>query len=215
VYDKETKLFLEDCKIKVFATTNFTMEMLSDSMGRFHVEDIPIQASTLLFEVERSGFYEEKFKMKWESIPHDTVIDIQLSPIPVSIHWLPEIYFEVNSLKPDSEFQKKISQVADIIQHFSSDPDFSLSIIGYKDSLETKDLRLERANLVYNALVEKGIDKTRLKVEISNEPNAIKPDEVYRTVEGSMLASPAIVADSPNKCLIGRINRSVVFRINR
>lgn len=221
VIDNVSKVFLDECKIKIFSTTNFTREMLSDSMGRFRVEDISLANSTILFEVERNGFYEEKFLMKWESIPHDTAISIELVPIPSSMHWLPEIYFEANSSTPDSSFQETIAQIADLIKSFSSDPNFSLSIIGYKDSLETNDLRLERAKFVFDALVEKGIEKTRLRIESSDASNILKPTEDCFGVRTNKFSSTAIteefITNSPiaKRDSLRRLNRCVAFRVNR
>jgi outer membrane protein OmpA-like peptidoglycan-associated protein len=220
VYDKATKVCLDACKIKIFATTKFQLETTTDSLGHFCAANIPVEASKLVLKVERRGFYEEQFKIELGSIPHDTIIDIELSQIPSAIDWLPEVYFDFNGLKPDSNFQNTISQVADMILRLSSDPNFSLSIIGYKDSLETKDLRLERAKLVYDALLEKGVDKTRLKIESSNESNILKPNEAYREVRTNKFRSNAIteefITNSPiaKRDSLRRLNRCVTFRIN-
>jgi len=128
VYDKATKVCLDDCKIKIFATTNFQSETTTDSLGAFCAANIPVEASKLVLIIERRGFYEEHFKIEMGPIPHDTIIDFELSQLLSGIDWLPEVYFENNGLKPDSNFQKTIShsQVADMILLLSSPPKFKI-----------------------------------------------------------------------------------------
>jgi hypothetical protein len=170
----------------------------------------------LSFFLCRTQVYSLNKKLEFASNPHDTLFDFELNRILYSIKWLPEVYFKDESFKPDSNFQEAIPQITNSLK---SDTTLLLSIIGYKDSSETKDLRLERALFVFNMLIKNGIDKSRLKTEISDLPNFLKPQEMYKKensnkFEYTFLTEEFIIKSPIHKRnSLRKLNRCVSFKI--
>lgn len=215
VIDRTTKKGLTNVFVKLSALKN-EYKTTTDSLGFFFIDSIPNEVLKLYFQIERNDYYSLNKKLEYASNPHDTLFDFELNRILYSIKWLPEIYFKDESFKPDSNFKEAILQITNFLK---SDTSLSLSIIGFKDSSETKDLRLERALFVFNMLIKNGIDKSRLKTEISELPNFLKPQEMYKKensnkfeytflTEEYILKSPIHKRNSLRK-----LNRCVSFKI--
>lgn len=212
LFDKRTKTTLDNCTIKLYASNKTELGATSDSLGFFQIENIPVQAPKLVLMVERSNFYPTHQEVAFISTPHDTMIDIELSQIPVSPRWIPEVYFEDNTSIPDTSLQDFIDWIVGFLK---SDTTSSLTIIGYKDLLEPRDLRVERAQFVYESLIEKGADKSRLKMETCDEPNSLKPSLVYPDIKTNRYDPPLIseeyIMNSPidRRDSLRRLNRCV------
>lgn len=121
--------------------------------------------------------YTEKIVGAIERIPGVTsvVSSIKLNPIKIN----DRIYFAIGSTDLQPGYEKTITEIQQLLaQH----PQMQLKIIGHSDQTgrpKTKEkIALKRAEVVRDALIEKGVSPQRLQVELSiNSPEDIKDNQ--------------------------------------
>ncbi|HBS87317.1 MAG: hypothetical protein A2W91_03785 [Bacteroidetes bacterium GWF2_38_335] len=127
---------------------------------------IPVDRS-YAFEASKSGylFYSENFSLKSQEDPTKPFEkNIPLTPIQKDeIVILNNIFFDTDSFALKGE---SIAEL-DVLKSFlDNNPNVKIEIRGHTDNIGTKEYNLKlsenRAKSVYNYLVQKGIDKTRL-----------------------------------------------------
>jgi hypothetical protein len=85
------------------------------------------------------------------------------------------IYFKLNSKKLNRKLLKPVIKILE------NNPQFGLQIFAIGDSTETDELQNQRNEKVYQALVDKGVNKSRLK--INNKRNKkLSPTEENKKV---------------------------------
>jgi len=176
IIEKKTQLIVPNCNIFLTTKTGFVFQTMTDINGVYKIDSIPIENDFILIRVYETMLYPEISKVQFSSIPSDTTVDFEMDVMSISIDYFPEIYFQENRIKSDSNF---IFVIKWIIELLEENKDLNCIVIrGYKDSSEIIDYRCERAFLVYNEIVKQGGDPNRLEVEVSNEPNILKDDMV-------------------------------------
>jgi len=171
VKDDDSKLSLPDCKITMITPTGVLYRSETDSNGYFKIENVSIFDSIFILLFKRDKFFHEELKIYFNNNPHDTIVSVLLRTLEVNVEWFPEIYFKYNKSKPIKNYKKAL---VELVKTLNDNPRIIIKIIGYNDSQETIDLRIERVNFILKKLIDYGIDKERLKTEISNNPNFIK-----------------------------------------
>lgn len=160
-----------DCEITIVTPSGLTYKSKSDSNGYFKIDNISNLDDKFIVSIKKSKFFGKEMKIYFNNRAHDTIINVELKTIDISVRWLPEVYFEYNKGKPVKGYKEALSV---LVQTLEANPTMIIKIIGYKDSQETNDLRMERANFILMKLVKLGIDKKRLLIGISDSPNILK-----------------------------------------
>ncbi len=141
--------------------------MLRDSSDYFFSTLEP--GGNYAFNVNRSGYmlYSENFQPELSSIDSPYMIVARLKPIKKDqTSVLRNILFDVNKfeLKPESYFE-----LNKVLALLSANPKMKIEISGHTDNTASDainiPLSLNRANAVYNFLVSKGIDKSRMSTK--------------------------------------------------
>ena len=217
VTDKISNKPLDRCQLKLHYVNNTELSTKTDSLGYYVFKNIPTDNRNLILIIERAGFYSSTQKISFDKTSRDTSVNILLSQIPISVDWMPEVYFDNNSIVPDSNFRFFISW---IVGFMANDTTSILTIVGHKDSLETIDLRSERVKLVYDSLIKRGVNEKRLKIQESNEPNVVKPEIVYPNIKTRKMEfdkiSEAYILKFPleKQVSLRRLNRCVEIIIS-
>ena len=183
VRDFNTLQFLDGCNVKLVSTTGLFLEVKTNKKGLYSFDSLSLDNYKLNIEVVRKSYLnndKSRISIHFEKTPFDTIINFKLIQIPISIMWFPEVYFKKNSSKPIGNFQDSLYDMEKVTQELYHQ---KLVIIGYKDSLETIDKRKERAELIYNYFIKKGVNKNKLTIEISNKPNFGKHIEPFYDLE--------------------------------
>ncbi len=165
IRDINTLQMLRDCHVKLVSSTGIVLEVKSNKKGDYIIDSLSSDNKYIYIEVTKKRYLtnnENRKSILFDSIPHDTIINFKITPIPLSGDFFPEIYFKYNSDIPDSSYQYCLNDIESLMQGFYHQ---KLVIVGYKDSLETIDKRKERAEFVYNLLIKKGIDKNKLTID--------------------------------------------------
>ena len=216
VIEKESKSSIEKCGITLISETGLILTSTTDSSGYYQLDSIPLDNKKIHLECDVNYFFRDKRNLNFFKSPHDTIVNFELSLIPTLVDWLMEIHFDYNSLTPNTNFNVFVTWAVDFL---SSNPNLAFTIIGHKDSLETIDLRYDRAVFIYNALIKNGADKNRLTIETSDKHNILKPNAVYpdlktkekqitEITEDYIMNSPVEQRDS-----LRQLNRSVTLNI--
>lgn len=167
VYDSETNERLQaKCEMIDLETEEKVVELLSDPINGEYMVCLPIDRD-YAFNVERQGylFYSENFSLTNLENPEEPyIINIPLQPISDGIVVvLKNIFFEFNSFELLPESYAELNKV---VQYMTTNPKMKIEIGGHTDNVGTqaynKTLSENRAKSVYNYLISKGIDKTRL-----------------------------------------------------
>ncbi|MCE3226937.1 MAG: OmpA family [Bacteroidetes bacterium] len=191
----------------------------TDENGRYQVEVPRFKGKINVTCVTTK---ESKVKGKKRSVvftPKDVkVIDLSKSLTPVfvanfSLHQAcvlyraPDILFKINSLETESgqisekNIKDSISLLVDIM---NDDPHCVVEIVGHSDADE-KDknaISLKRAELVVQAIVEKGIQKERLKVTGKGDQQMLYPSSEIKKAK-----------TTEEKARMKLMNRRVTWRI--
>ncbi|MCB9092418.1 MAG: OmpA family protein [Halobacteriovoraceae bacterium] len=148
-----------------------TVNAFGDLIGEFFTYDLPNGESV---SIPKGGF-EEKILELLSSNEEDSET--------VSYYIFDRIYFETGSAEINHNSSYQIDTVAKILNAF---PNRNLLLRGHTDNTGTDEinnqLSLDRAVVVQNSLIEKGIDASRISVEgkASNEPIADNADSIGR-----------------------------------
>ncbi len=167
IYDSKTNERLQaKCEMIDLETGEKVVEMLSDEINGEYMVCLPIDRD-YAFNVERQGylFYSANFSLTNLKNPEEPVeMNIPLQPLSDGITVvLKNIFFDFNSfdLLPES-----YAELNKVVQYMTTNPKLKIEIGGHTDNVGTqvynKTLSENRAKSVYNYLVIKGIDKTRL-----------------------------------------------------
>lgn len=167
VYDKVTNNRLQaKCQMIDIESGEEMVSLLSDALTGEYLVCLPVDRD-YAFNVERSGYllYSENFSLTNLKHPEDPVnMNIPLQPLADGvIVILKNIFFNFNSfdLLQDSYAELKV-----VVQYMKTNPKLKIEIGGHTDNVGTqaynKTLSENRAKSVYDYLISKGIDKTRL-----------------------------------------------------
>jgi outer membrane protein OmpA-like peptidoglycan-associated protein/tetratricopeptide (TPR) repeat protein len=167
IYDSVTKDRLQaKCEMIDLETGEKVVDMLSDEINGEYMVCLPINRD-YAFNVERSGylFYSANFSLTDLKNPEVPVeMNIPLQPLTDGITVvLKNIFFDFNSydLLPES-----YAELNKVVQYMTTNPKLKIEIGGHTDNVGSqaynKTLSENRAKSVYNYLISKGIDKTRL-----------------------------------------------------
>lgn len=167
VYDKITNNRLQaKCQMIDIESGEEMVELLSDPISGEYLVCLPVDRD-YAFNVERSGYllYSENFSLTNLTNPQEPVnMNIPLQPLADGVTViLRNIFFDFNSydLLSDSYAELKV-----VVQYMKTNPKLKIEIGGHTDNVGTqaynKTLSENRAKSVYDYLISKGIDKTRL-----------------------------------------------------
>lgn len=167
IYDSITKTRLQaQCEMIDLETEQKVVEMISEAQTGEYLACLPIDRD-YAFNVERQGylFYSANFSLTNLENPEEPVImNIPLQPLSDGVTVvLKNIFFEFNSfeLLPGS-----YAELNKVVEYMKSNPKLKIEIGGHTDNVGTKaynkTLSENRANSVYNYLIGKEIDKSRL-----------------------------------------------------
>ncbi len=170
VTDRRYKTQLQFCNVQLVSNKGLVIETRTDKQGYYNFDSLVLDNTTIIIKATKKGYFNnnDSREIKFPSVANDTIIDLCLDRIPIIRDFVFDFYFSYNSIIPDSNFQKHLSNVIEMLDYKK---DVSVMIIAFKDSAETLDLRKERATLVYNEFIKRGIKKKRLKIEVSNKTN--------------------------------------------
>ncbi len=181
VYDKVTNRPLKARIILINLEDNQTvMDITSGRNGKFLV-CIPTNRNYAL-NVSKDGylFYSDHFPLKGvHEIDHPYIKDVPLKPIRVGQQTvLRNIFFEFDSyqLKPES-----IAELEQLRSFLLKNPNLRVEIGGHTDSKGTdqynQNLSTQRARVVYQYLVDHGIDKSRLTYKGYGETQPVQSNQ--------------------------------------
>ena len=217
VKESESKIGVTGCRISVLSPSGLIYKTNSDTTGHYRIDNVNKIDSVFEIQVNKDKFFGTHSKLIFHERPHDTLLNLEIIYIPISGNWFPDIHFDYHSATPEKGF---LDTLAHTVTYLLENPRWKIKVIGYKDAAETVDLRKERANFILNELVKQGINKNRLKIEISQDPNVLKPSTVkvdYSTgnliltklTENYILSIPS----GQDRERIRQLNRCVTFEI--
>lgn len=219
VRDTNTLQRLEGCYVKLVSSTGIAIEVKTNKKGDFSFDSLSLGNKAVNLEVTKKGYLtnsKNKKSIIFNSTPHDTIINFKITPVPGCSMFTPEIYFKYNSVKPTN---KNMDGFIDMLMTMQANEHLVIEIIGFKDSIETVDMRYLRAEFVCNELVKKGINKGRLKIKISDKPNFgkyIEPslnletgENTYHDITESFILNAPIEKQES----LRQLNRCVSFSI--
>ncbi len=189
VYDAETNEPLKaHFELISLNNENLLMDSYSDKNDGKFLVSIPSN-NDYLMNVSKKGylFYSDNFQLegKYEaSEPFEK--DIPLKPIKEGEKIiLRNVFYELDSYELKDESKVELDKLYGLLKE---NPTLMLEISGHTDSLGTNEYNIElsenRAQSVYNYLVEKGIDEDRLTYKGYGETQPIAPN---RTEKGRAL----------------------------
>jgi hypothetical protein len=217
VTEEESQTGVSACNISVLSPSGFIYETISDTGGHYIIDNVNKKDSVFEIHVNKARFYGTRSKLIFHERPHDTILDIKIIYIPFSGDWFPDIHFKYNSSTPEQGF---LDTLAVTVTYLKDNPRWKINVIGYKDSAETLDRRKERAELICKELIKQGINNNRLKIELSDKPNVLKPGRVqvdYKTgnliltklTEEYILSIPSV----NDRESLRQLNRCVTFEV--
>ncbi|MFO8235632.1 MAG: OmpA family protein [Bacteroidales bacterium] len=164
------------------------MESHSDNKDGKFLVSIPTNNDYVL-NVSKDGylFYSDNFEMKGEhEITEPFSKDIPLKPIKEGEKMvLRNVFYELDSYHLKDESRVELNKLFDLLKN---NPEMNIEISGHTDSLGTNEYNIElsenRANSVYEYLIEKGIEEERLNYKGYGETQPVAPNE---TSEGRAL----------------------------
>lgn len=218
VVEKKSKLAVENCKIALLFSNGINIETQTDSLGFFCFDISKDKDMQLIIVCEKNMFYTEKLRVDLRNVSSDTLINIDMTLVKLLTSWLPDFYFEYNSLNSESDFDTTLSFYLNFLQQ---NDNISFDIIGFKDSSETIDLRYERAALIYNMFIELGANRNRFTIKISESPNILKPEyEELDFATGEpvkIFLTEQFISNQASEKIdsLRRLNRSVTLVINK
>ncbi|MFZ4398743.1 MAG: OmpA family protein [Bacteroidales bacterium] len=167
IKDDKSNLQLGNCTLKLLSSTGLIKSTVSNDKGVYIFDSIPVENKYIELIVEKKKFFSVKKKFNYNVIPQDTIINFNLSINNQHGDPLPGIYFKYNSVSLQDNSTVILSELATFLE---GNKNIKIKIVGYKDSIETKDMRYDRAKVVYNLIIKKGIKKGRLIIEVSDNP---------------------------------------------
>jgi outer membrane protein OmpA-like peptidoglycan-associated protein/Tol biopolymer transport system component len=186
VYDKNTgKKLKAKFELTDLSTEKVVFESYSDQITGEFMVSLPTEKNYAL-NVSKDGylFYSENFTLTGvydKTKPYEK--DIPLQPLAVGeVVVLKNIFFDFDKtdLKPESEVE-----LQKLIEMLRKNVKMKIEISGHTDNKGTADynqkLSENRSKAVYNYLIEKGIDKTRLSYK---GYGMIKPIDTNDTEDG-------------------------------
>jgi len=217
ILDSTSKRSLDYSDITLFSSTGSMRETITNKFGFYSLDSINSDNESYEIKIENKHYFGEKSKLK-KGILHDTTIDFLLTQIPILIDWFPELYFKYNSsiLQDSSKVALSI-----MLNYLIDNPELKVIIIGHKDSLETNDMRYTRTEFVYDSLIKLGIDKNRLRIEISDKPNILKFRRYYVDASSGnhkfIELNEKYITNSPieRQSYLRQLNQCVDFNIER
>jgi len=171
VLEKRTIKPVKDAVVTLKTNTGKSFETISDTSGVFEFNSISDENTRCVIIISHSSFFAASVLVSFSSTPSDTIIQVHMEAIPYHIDWFPEVYFIHNTTTP---LDSSIQSIHTMAMFLNDNPTINMKCIGYKDSLETIDLRQERAAYVYHELIKLGVEKTRLTKKASARPNILK-----------------------------------------
>lgn len=217
IKERESKIALSGCELSVTTSSGLNYKSKSDSNGYYKIENLSASDKFFVIVIKRPKFFNEDIRIYFYNQPHDTIIDIELRMLDLHHNWLPDFHFKYNKVILERKDKELFEYYVELLY---ANPTLIFSIIGFMDSEETKDLRLERANYILNKLIKLGIDKNRFKISISNNPNilkenTVKVDYITRQIKNIYLTDEYISSYTSKKDrkMLRRQNRCVSFEI--
>lgn len=163
----ETDSFLSYCEIILTSSSGLLITTKSDSTGFYSIDSVLANNDAFVFMVKKDLFFAAPKKIRFNGIPHDTIVNFQLTVMPVHFIIFPDIHFYKNSVKPKKGYKDTLNYVLYIMEN---NPTFYIKITGFKDSSEKKDKRLQRIQFIRDELIKSGIDNSRIEIVVSDEP---------------------------------------------
>ncbi len=170
VYDSKTNDKLQaKCELIDLETEEKVVEILSDAQTGEYMVCLPINRD-YAFNVEKKGylFYSENFSLTNLENPEEPyVMNIPLQPLSDGVVVvLKNIFFEFNSYELLPESYAELNKV---VEYLITNPNLKIEIGGHTDNVGTKaynkTLSENRAKSVFDYLVGKGIEKSRLSYQ--------------------------------------------------
>ncbi len=177
VLDEETKNPIKaTIEIADLNSSSILYESNSDSLTGIFYMVLPSNRELGGF-VKRKGYLYKDFSFLTQSNKSDSLV-IELSKIQKGKKLvLSNIYFETNSYQLDP---KSHIEIENSLRLLNQNPNLEILIEGHTDDTGDKkynqSLSKKRANAVYKALIEKGINQERLSFQGFGETNPIKPN---------------------------------------
>ncbi|MDD3741429.1 MAG: OmpA family protein, partial [Bacteroidales bacterium] len=170
VYDSKTNDRLQaKCELIDLETEEKVVEIFSDAQTGEYMVCLPINRDYAL-NVEKQGylFYSENFSLTNLENPEEPyIMNIPLQPLSDGVVVvLKNIFFEFNSFELLPESYAELNKV---VEYLNTNPNLKIEIGGHTDNIGTKaynkTLSENRAKSVFDYLIEKGIDKSRLSYQ--------------------------------------------------
>ena len=140
-------------------------EIPMDSLTGNYVAVAPFNSDYIMTVKKTDHVYESKYISKFDSLFQlPTQLDVEMKPIELNKSYrINDIYFPFNSFEMQPESKAVLDQLIDFL---NENPSISIQIQGHTDNIgnDASNLKLseQRAESVYQYLVEKGIEKIRL-----------------------------------------------------
>lgn len=167
IYDITTNKRLEaKCEMIELETGKKITEIISDASTGEYMVCLPINKD-YAFNVDKKGylFYSENFSLTQAKEPEQAqIINIPLTPLNDGVVVvLKNIFFDFNSYELLTTSFPELNR---IVEYMTDNPQLKIEIGGHTDNIGTKQfnktLSENRAKAVYNYLISKNIDKSRL-----------------------------------------------------
>jgi OmpA-OmpF porin, OOP family len=181
VYDAETKKPLQ-ARIELFDLSNKERVSMVDSdplNGRYTM--VLNEGSDYALYIDRSGYLFKSLAFKSTGADGLSPIhlDVPLEPVKKGVvAVLNNIFFEHDKYEL---LQSSIVELNRTVKFMESNPGIKIEISGHTDNTGTPayniDLSLKRAKAVYDYLIEKGIDRSRLEYKGFGQTKPVAPND--------------------------------------
>lgn len=161
LYD-EAEEPIPEAEVRVEGSDGTILETHTDSKGFCSFSNLSGRNIYSVI-ITAHGCFTEKYKIKqFDSCVMNSVIDFRLVPMTVKSTFLPIFTFKKGSLKLLNNSPDDISIISQIMRE---NPSFTISISGHCDPRERKALAKKRAELIYQLLLQSGIDSNRFIID--------------------------------------------------
>ncbi|MGM0613364.1 MAG: OmpA family protein [Bacteroidota bacterium] len=179
--DEETDQPVEDAKIELQNVDNkkVTVVDVDDETGEY-VAALPFKSDYVMKVKSKEHVYQSKYISSEKPVYMEPAsVDLELKPFKVGKSYeLNDIYFDTDSDKLTEESEVILE---DFVEYLTNNNNLEISIHGYTDNVGEAEYNLklseDRAESVYQKLIEYGIEKSRLSFKGFGEKNPVADND--------------------------------------